>query len=84
MILVVNIKLGCLNHAVLSYESIITDGLTCVGWVANCPETMTYLDENITELEQLFPMPLLATLDNEADIEIAATKFNLTPLLSHA
>jgi dethiobiotin synthetase len=84
VILVVNMKLGCLNHAVLSYESIITDGLTCVGWVANCPETMTYLDENITELEQLFPMPLLATLDNEADIEIAATKFNLTPLLSHA
>ncbi|MDG1751731.1 MAG: dethiobiotin synthase [Thalassotalea sp.] len=83
VILVVNMKLGCLNHAVLSYESIISDGLACVGWVANCPETMAYLDENIAELEQLLPMPLLAKLDNETDIEIAAKKFNLTPLISH-
>jgi dethiobiotin synthetase len=84
VILVVNMKLGCLNHAVLSYESIVSDGLSCVGWVANCPETMTYLDENIAELELLFPMPLLATLDKEADIERAAKKFNLTSLLSPA
>ena len=84
VILVVNMKLGCLNHAVLTHESILSDGLHCVGWVANCPETMAYLDENIAELEQLLPMPLLAKLDKEADIKLALQKFNLSPLLSHS
>lgn len=83
VILVVNMKLGCLNHAVLTYESILSDGLRCVGWVANCQETMPYLDENISELELLLPIPLLAKLDKQADIKKAVKKFNLTPLLSH-
>lgn len=83
VILVVNMKLGCLNHAVLTYESILSDGLNCIGWIANCQETMPYLDENIAELELLLPIPLLAKLDKEADIHVAAKKINLTPLLSH-
>ena len=82
VVLVVNMKLGCLNHAVLSYESIISDGLSCVGWVANCPEAMSYLDENIDELESLLPVPLLATLAKNSDVKKAANKFNLKPLLS--
>lgn len=83
VILVVNMKLGCLNHAVLTYESILSDGLNCVGWVANCQETMPYLDENIAELELLLPIPLLATLDKQTDIKKAVKSFNLSPLFSH-
>ena len=83
VILVVNLKLGCLNHAILTYQSIVSDGLTCVGWVANCLDNMPYLDENIAELEQFFPMPLLATLDKQSDITKAAAKFNVEPLLAH-
>ena len=38
VILVVGIKLGCLNHALLTAEAIQADGLTVVGWIANCIE----------------------------------------------
>lgn len=77
VILVVNMKLGCLNHAVLTYESIINDGLDCIAWVANFPEKMPYLTENIAELTKLLPIPLLAELGFTQDISRAAEKFNL-------
>ena len=54
VILVVNMKLGCLNHAVLTYQSIVNDGLNCVAWVANNQENMPFLAENIEELNALF------------------------------
>jgi dethiobiotin synthetase len=81
VIIVVNMKLGCLNHAILTYESIIADGLECIGWVANSIETMNYLEENITELKSLLPIPLLAIFGFEPDIKVAASQFNLEPLL---
>ena len=80
VILVVNMKLGCLNHAVLTYQSIISDGLDCVGWVANCFEGMNYLEENIKELQQLIDCPMIARLNKEVSIEIAASKINLNLL----
>jgi len=84
VVLVVNMKLGCLNHAVLTYQSIIADGLNCLGWIANCPENMPYLAENITELSALLPIPKLAELPFELDISKAAMNIDislLTPLL---
>ena len=65
VILVVNMKLGCLNHALLSYQAIISDGLNCVAWVANSAsnEVMSNLDESIVSLEQLLPMPKIAQLN---------------------
>jgi dethiobiotin synthetase len=36
VILVVGIKLGCLNHAILTYEALKSDGVEIIGWVANC------------------------------------------------
>ena len=69
VILVVNMKLGCLNHAVLTYQSILNDGLTCAGWVANCQQSdMPYLNENINELKSLIAAPCLAVLGYESDI----------------
>lgn len=63
VILVVNMKLGCLNHAVLSYQSILSDGLECIGWIANNQENMPYLDENINELISLINSPYLGTVN---------------------
>lgn len=80
VILVVNMKLGCLNHAVLTYQSIIADGLACVGWIANCQEDMPYLTENMAELTTLLPMPKLAELGFEPDVAKAAQKIDLTIL----
>ena len=73
VVLIVNMKLGCLNHALLTYEAIKADGLQCIAWVANCAsaETMSNLVDNITELEQLLPMPKIAELsfiENSKDV----------------
>jgi dethiobiotin synthetase len=91
VILVVNMKLGCLNHALLTYQAIIADGLQCIAWVANTAseQTMPYLNENIASLEQLLPMPKIAQLDFYHDksmslhdkIKAAANKIDLTHLL---
>lgn len=81
VILVVNMKLGCLNHAVLTYQSIVSDGLDCVGWIANCQEDMPYLAENMAELAALLPIPKLAELSYEPDIEKAAQKIDLSILI---
>ena len=81
VILVVNMKLGCLNHAMLTYETILTDGLNCVGWVANCQQEMPYLKENIEELSQLLPMPLIGRLPYCTDINEAAGRLNINNLI---
>lgn len=36
VILVVGMELGCINHALLTYNSILATGLKVAGWVANC------------------------------------------------
>lgn len=60
VILVVGMRLGCLNHALLTYEAIIRSGLQCAGWVANQidPEFI-YLQENIETLKAQFNDPLI-------------------------
>lgn len=60
VILVVGMKLGCINHALLTMEAIRADGLQLYGWVANdlgCP--MENLQENIATLEAMLPAPRL-------------------------
>tara|TARA_R110001583_G_scaffold47095_1_gene147507 strand:+ start:7783 stop:8535 length:753 start_codon:yes stop_codon:yes gene_type:complete len=92
VILVVNMKLGCLNHALLSYQAIIADGLNCIAWVANsaCEAVMSNLDDNIVSLEQLLPMPKIAQLSfyHEPHMSLndkiyaAAQTIDLSPLLT--
>lgn len=61
VILVVGMKLGCLNHAILSYQAILEDGLECVGWVANhLSADMPYLQENKETLLKTLGCPLIA------------------------
>lgn len=60
VILVVGMRLGCLNHAVLTAESIRNDGLKIAGWVANqIDPDMPLLEENIESLKNLIGAPLL-------------------------
>jgi dethiobiotin synthetase len=54
IILVVGIKLGCINHALLTVEAIQKRGLTLTGWVANQIEPPTeYLRMNIDYLSKI-------------------------------
>lgn len=81
VILVVNMKLGCLNHAILTYEAIMNDEVECIGWIANSIEDMPYLEENITELKQLLPITCLGHVMNESDIDKAVAQLSIANLL---
>ena len=60
VILVVGMKLGCLNHALLTAEAIARDGLRVAGWVANrIDPNMNCYQENLDTLEGMFRAPLL-------------------------
>jgi dethiobiotin synthetase len=63
VVLVVGMRLGCLNHALLTRRAIADHGLACAGWVANCmPPEMACVGENIRALSQRIDAPLLGTL----------------------
>ena len=60
VILVVGIRLGCMNHALLTVQAIAHCGLELAGWVANCvDEHMEMKDENIAALQSRIEAPLL-------------------------
>jgi dethiobiotin synthetase len=63
VILVVGMRLGCLNHALLTVEAIAARGLTLSGWVANVLDgTMPALQENIEALRERIVSPLLGVV----------------------
>ena len=60
-ILVVGMRLGCLNHALLTAEAIRREGVPLAGWIANQIESdMTRVDENISTLADHIDAPMLA------------------------
>ncbi|WP_190364936.1 dethiobiotin synthase [Pseudoalteromonas sp. S16_S37] len=61
VILVVGMKLGCLNHAILTSHALKAQGVKCVGWVANQVDpNMANFDENLESLRKRLDAPLLA------------------------
>jgi dethiobiotin synthetase len=61
LVLVVGLRLGCLNHALLTAEAIRARGLTLAGWVANrIDPAMPAHQENIAFLRERLQAPLLA------------------------
>lgn len=63
VILVVGMRLGCLNHAQLTKQAIAASGLKLAGWVANAVEgEMSMLAENIAALQERFDAPLLGVV----------------------
>ena len=73
VVLVVGMRLGCLNHALLTSEAIAARGLTLAGWVANHidPE-MAAAEENVRTLRDELKAPLLARIPYCAAIELDA------------
>ena len=60
VVLVVGLRLGCLNHALLTARAIAASGLALAGWIANAidPE-MSVPDENVETLRTRLAAPLL-------------------------
>ncbi|MFZ3019099.1 MAG: dethiobiotin synthase [Gallionella sp.] len=73
VVLVVGMRLGCLNHALLTAEAIAVRGLTLAGWVANVVDAeMAMLDENVAALEQRIAAPLLGIVPHQAQPDARA------------
>jgi dethiobiotin synthetase len=68
VILVVGMRLGCINHALLSARAIEADGCTLVGWIANRIDAgMALVGENIETLRARIGVPLLGELEHAPD-----------------
>ncbi len=81
VILVVDIKLGCLNHALLSAEAIRADGLSLAGWVANRASGVNECHgEMVAELKSRLAGPLLGDLPHCLNQDELAAHLNLDRL----
>jgi dethiobiotin synthetase len=73
VILVVGMRLGCINHALLTQQAITTRGLTLAGWVANrIDPAMSRFEENLAALKTRINAPLLGVVANGTTPEQAA------------
>ena len=67
VILTVGLRLGCLNHALLTLHALRSSGATLAGWVANHVDpAMPEVAANIATLERHIGVPPLAILPHEA------------------
>ncbi len=61
VLLVVGVRLGCLNHALLSADAVAARGLALAGWVANRIDPgMARAADSVAELAARLPAPLVA------------------------
>ena len=73
VVLVVGVRLGCINHALLTAEAILRDGLSLAGWVANVVDPHTSrLEDNLATLAQRLPAPCLGYIPRLAEATPAA------------
>lgn len=92
VILVCGIRLGGINHALLSAEVILADGCELCGWIGNVIDPdYVYADESIATLEACMPAPLLGVHAWQApdepaviDPRLASGLRRLWPQINHA
>jgi dethiobiotin synthetase len=81
VILVVGMRLGCLNHALLTAEAIDRRDLILTGWVANrIDPAMARFEANLETLRSRLNAPLLGVVPHGANPEQAARTFRLSVL----
>ena len=74
VIVVVGMRLGCLNHALLTLCAIADRNLICAGWVANIVDAdMEAIDDNIQSLQQRIKAPLLGVVQYQPAPDARAT-----------
>ena len=78
VILVVGLRLGCLNHAILSAQSIRAQGLHLAGWVVSrIDPAILAADDNVATLMQRLDAPLLADVPHLTAPDAARIRFDL-------
>ncbi len=84
VILVVGMRLGCLNHALLTAQAVRARGLSLAGWVANCIDPgMAALAENTDALAVRLAAPLIGEIEFSAppDARRIARQLDSSPLV---
>ncbi len=68
VLLVVGLRLGCLNHALLSADAVVRRGLPWAGWVGNVIDpAMACVEENLAALHRRLPGPCLGVAPYEPE-----------------
>jgi dethiobiotin synthetase len=83
VVMVVGMRLGCLNHALLTASAIEASGLRLAGWIANAIDpAMAAADENVAALVERLRAPLLGRFPNDPrrDARSLAASLDLAPL----
>jgi dethiobiotin synthetase len=76
MILVVGMRLGCINHALLTVEAIQARGLKLTGWIANEIEpNFAMFDENLSSLQQRIDAPCLSVVSWQGELKMTVNDF---------
>jgi len=87
IILVVGMRLGCLNHALLTAAAVRARGLELAGWVGNCIEKdMPELERNLATLGQRLDAPCLGSIPwlEHCETSVAARHLDIAALLGTA
>ena len=84
VVLVVGLRLGCLNHALLSARAIVADGVHLAGWIASHVDpAMDRVEDNIAMLRERLPAPCWGVLPHVPDADAAGLALLLRiPMLS--
>lgn len=78
VVLVVGMRLGCLNHSLLTAQAVVHQGFELCGWIANYIQAdMPYAAENIQTLKAMFNAPLLGEVPYLGAEEQHAGRFEL-------
>jgi len=80
VVLVVGLRLGCLNHALLTHEAIARRGLRLAGWVGNSIDAdFARRDDNLAYLKDALPAPCLGILPFAAHADAECVAQDLYP-----
>lgn len=72
VVLVVGLRLGCINHARLTARAIEADGVQLLGWIANeIDPAMARIDDNVEILQRRLPVPCWGRLPHAPDADPA-------------
>ena len=85
VILVVGLRLGCINHALLAAEAILARGLTLAGWVANTVDPdQAHVADNLASLQAGLKAPCLGHIPRLSDPQAAPACLDISPLVAYA
>lgn len=78
VLLVVGLRLGCINHALLSARAIAADGLTLAGWVgSHVDPAMERVEDNLAMLRERLPAPCWGVLPHAPGADPAVLSAHL-------